>query len=85
MRWVEEIPQSGEDDLKLADSVMMFYSNLLAFDHVRQQILIISNVILDDSSSQLEGKYSKAVADIEMLERMLSRPASSASLWTISR
>jgi anthranilate synthase component I len=76
VRWVENIPQRGEDDLQLADSVMMFYSNLLAFDHVRQQILIISNVILEEGASQLESKYNKAIADIEALEQMLFRTPS---------
>lgn len=76
VRWVENIPQRGDDDLQLADSVMMFYSDLLAFDHVRQQILIISNVILEEGASQLESRYNKAVADIEALERMLFRPPS---------
>jgi anthranilate synthase component 1 len=38
IRWVENIPQQGEDDLQLEDAILMFYSTLLAFDHVRQQI-----------------------------------------------
>ncbi len=76
VRWVEDIPQTGEDDLQLQDSEMLFFSNLLAFDHVRQQILIISNVMLDDSSANLESKYRKAVGKIEALEEMLGLPAS---------
>ena len=75
VRWVEEIPQQGEDDLQLDDSVMMFFSSLLAFDHVRQQILIISNCILDEQATNLDSKYQKALAEIQSLEEMLNRPA----------
>jgi len=75
VRWVEDIPQEGEDDLQLDDSVMMFFSSLLAFDHVRQQILIISNCILDEQATHLDSKYQKALAEIQSLEEMLNRPA----------
>ena len=75
VRWVEDIPQEGEDDLQLDDSVMMFFSSLLAFDHVRQQILIISNCILDEQATHLDSKYQKALAEIQSLEEVLNRPA----------
>jgi anthranilate synthase component I len=75
VRWVENIPQKSEDDLQLDDAVMMFFSNILAFDHVRQQILIISNALLDEGASDLEIRYEKAVGEINSLEAMLSRPA----------
>ena len=74
VRWVEAIPQSGEDDLKVDDAMMMFFSTILAFDHARQQILIISNAFIDESAPQLEAKYQKAVAEIEALEALLNQP-----------
>jgi anthranilate synthase component 1 len=74
VRWVETIPQSGEDDLKLDDAMMMFFSTILAFDHARQQILIISNALIEESAPQLEAKYQKAVAEIEALEALLNQP-----------
>src|SRR5882724_4618334 len=74
VRWVENIPQKSEDDLQLDDAVMMFFSSVLAFDHVRQQILIISNTLLDDGATNLDSKYEKAVAEIDSLEAKLNRP-----------
>src|SRR5262245_33822869 len=35
VRWIEKIPQTGEDELKLEDAWMMFFSTVLALDHVR--------------------------------------------------
>lgn len=84
VRWVEKIPQTGADDLKLDDAIMMFFSTILAFDHVRQQILIISNVFIDENSPQLEAKYQKARAEIETLEALLSRPVSVPAFGTPS-
>jgi len=74
VRWVETIPQTGEDDLKLDDALMMFFSTILAFDHARQQILIISNAFIEESAPQLEAKYQKAVAEIGALEALLNQP-----------
>src|SRR5258706_395842 len=63
------------DDLKVDDAMMMFFSTILAFDHARQQILIISNAFIEESTPQLEVKYQKAVAEIEALEALLNQPA----------
>jgi anthranilate synthase component 1 len=54
--------------------VMMFFSNVLAFDHAKQQILIIANAFIEEGGTQLETKYQKAVGEIEALEAMLNRP-----------
>ena len=74
VRWIENIPSSGEDELNLDESVLMYFSNILAFDHVRQQILIIANVFTEDGSEPLEVKYRKALSEIEALEARLNRP-----------
>ena len=73
VRWIEDIPQSGKNDLDVDESVMMFFSNILAFDHVRQQIVIISNVFIDNGTLQLEAKYQQAIAEIEALEKKLNQ------------
>ncbi len=60
VRWIEKIPQTGEDDLKLEDAMMMYFSTILAFDHARQQILIISNAFIEEGAPQLEAKYRES-------------------------
>src|SRR6476646_6802452 len=64
VRTIEEIPQSGIDDLGVDDAVLMFYKTVLAFDHLRHQIHIISNILIEDSHDPLEVQYEKAVAEI---------------------
>ena len=63
VRTVEEIPSSGRDDLGIDDAVLMFYKTVLAFDHLRHQIHIISNLLVDESSDSIERQYDAALRD----------------------
>ena len=74
VRTVEDIPNRGSDDLGVDDAVLMFYRTVLAFDHLRHQIHIISNVIADESQESLEVQYRKAVSEIAHLEALLRAP-----------
>src|SRR5215471_5394445 len=74
VRSIEDIPQSGVDDLGVDDAVLMFYKTVLAFDHLRHQIHIISNVIVDDSHQSVESEYEKAVQEIQHIESLLRAP-----------
>ena len=74
VRTIEEIPQSGVDDLGVDDAVLMFYKTILAFDHLRHQIHIISNIVVDDSHDSIEIQYQKAVEEIQAIETLLRAP-----------
>jgi anthranilate synthase component 1 len=74
VRTIEDIPKSGIDDLGVDDAVLMFYKTVLAFDHLRHQIHIISNILVDDSHDPLETQYERAVAEIQRIEGLLRAP-----------
>src|SRR6266566_8349397 len=74
VRTIEDIPKSGIDDLGVDDAVLMFYKTVLAFDHLRHQIHIISNVIVEESQEPLEVQYEKAVQEIAQIESLLRAP-----------
>src|SRR2546427_5655534 len=74
VRTTEEIPNTGRDELGIDDAVLMFYKTVLAFDHLRHQIHIISNVIADDSQESLKVQYQKAVEEIAHIEALLRSP-----------
>jgi anthranilate synthase component 1 len=74
VRTIEDIPKSGLDDLAVDDAVLMFYKTVLAFDHLRHQIHIISNVIVDDSQESVETQYKKALEEIRHIESLLRAP-----------
>ena len=71
VRWFENIPDKNPDSLDLDDAVMMFFSRLMAFDHVRHQVHIIVNVFTEGKIDHLEREYQKAISDIENIEARL--------------
>jgi anthranilate synthase component 1 len=74
VRTIEEIPQTGRDDLGIDDAVLMFYKTVLAFDHLRHQIHIISNVIVDGANDSIEVQYQRAAEEIHRIEAILRAP-----------
>src|SRR6266550_7193777 len=74
VRTIEDIPNTGIDDLGIDDAVLMFFKTVLAFDHLRHQIHIISNVIAGDSQQPIEVQYRKAVKEIQEIEALLRAP-----------
>jgi anthranilate synthase component 1 len=67
------VPAFRRDDWKMPDAVFLFFSTLLAFDHVKHQIWIIANVRCDEWPGRLEKGYQQAVREIGEIERRLRR------------
>jgi len=74
MRTIEEIPSSSRDDIGLDDALLMFFKTVLAFDHLRHQIHIISNLLVDQSKQPIDKQYDQAVAEIRAIEALLRAP-----------
>lgn len=69
VRWMEDIPETVEDDLGLPDLEFGLYDTVLAFDHLRHRILIIANLFVE--GGDLEGKYQVARQRLDRLEERL--------------
>jgi len=74
VRTVEDIPDTGVDDLGVDDAALMFYKTILAFDHFKHQIHIISNLLVDESKQPIEDQYREASDNIRRIERLLRSP-----------
>jgi len=74
VRTIEDIPDTGRDDVGTDDAVLMFYKTVLAFDHLRHQIHIISNLLVDESRDPLEVQYAEAQDEIRRMEALLREP-----------
>lgn len=76
VRWFEKLPDHAQDDLGIDTGVVMFFSKLLAFDHVKHQIHIIANVFTGDEQSgdALRARYISACSEIAKLEAALAAP-----------
>jgi anthranilate synthase component I len=74
--WFERVQLQKTAYPAVDDAVVMFFSSLLAFDHVKQQIVITFNLFItpEDNETTLSEKYHQAIATIEALEQRLKHP-----------
>jgi anthranilate synthase component I len=75
VRFVERIPDTGRDDLGMDDVRLMFPGQLVAFDHLRQRLLVVSNVVVGPHAG---ADYEAAVAASEQLVTRLGAPVQAA-------
>ncbi len=75
-RQFEKLPGTAVDDLGLDDYQVMYFSTILAFDHLRHRIHVVTNIFNDRGTEGLEAKYSDAVLRIEQIEKRLTSPLS---------
>ncbi len=64
VRCIEQLPDELEDDIHLPVATWCFYDTVVAFDHVKHQILVISNMFLADASD-IEGQEARALEQIQ--------------------
>jgi len=84
VRQLEKLPRKAKDDLKLPDCVLMFFDRLIAFDHVKHELLLVAAA--DVRAHTAREAYDAAVANIEELESTLrKRLAKAAGLPTAAR
>ncbi len=73
VRLLEELPEHNPPLSDRPQAHFGLYDTVLAFDHLRQQIIIITNVLLDEGSD-LRQSYEAALARIEEVKQRLRRP-----------
>jgi len=71
VRFFESLPDKNPDTLELPDLYFMVTDTLLIFDHVRNKIMIVSNVHVD---ADPESAYAEGAAKILELEAKLRGP-----------
>ena len=57
--WVEDIPIYKQDELQSPDALFMLFHELIAFDHLQNQIILFSNVQIENGMD-LEQAYTDA-------------------------
>ena len=75
VRFVEELPDSTEDELQIPDCFFMIAETILIFDHVNHQVKVVANAYID---GDVDEAYADAIVKIEALIEKLSA-ASDAS------
>jgi anthranilate synthase component 1 len=72
VRQIERLPQIAADDLGLPDACLAFFHEILAFDHVKKEILLIATADVAQRGPNIA--YSAAVRRLAALERKLNGP-----------
>ena len=72
VRQIERLPELAKDELGVPDACLLFFDEVLAFDHVRKEIWLV--VTTDVTRGKPADAYEKAVVCLEKLEKRLARP-----------
>ena len=78
VRFVEDLPELGEDELNLWDSLFMITDTVLVFDNINHKIKIIYNAHVENPDEARES-YGRAVEKIEGIIEKLRKPVSEKS------
>ena len=66
VREVERLPGQPPDDLGLPDAVLSVIGQLCAFDHWRQRVVLVDNVVVAPGSSPQEAAAAHAAAEVRL-------------------
>jgi anthranilate synthase component I len=72
VRQIERLPARAKDDLGLPDACLAFFHEVVAFDHVKKELLLIVNA--DVRAQAPKTAYAAAVRRLGALERQLAKP-----------
>jgi anthranilate synthase component 1 len=76
VRQIESLPATAKDELGVPDACLLFFDEVLAFDHVRKEIWLVvtADVTRGKAARNPLAEYDKAVARLDRLEKRLTRP-----------
>jgi anthranilate synthase component 1 len=79
VREIEHLPDVPPDDQGFPDAALAVIGQLCAFDHWRQRVILVDNVIIDDTwgTEELERAYREACERLEVLASDCMRPTAS--------
>jgi anthranilate synthase component 1 len=78
VRQIERLPETAADELGVPDACLMFFDEVLAFDHVKKEIYLILTADLTRESDSTKA-YNKALKRLDRLEKELAGPLPAVS------
>jgi anthranilate synthase component 1 len=76
VRQIERLPSRAKDELGVPDACLLFFDEVLAFDHVLQQIWLVvtADVTRGKAAANPAHAYDKAIERLDSLEKRLAQP-----------
>jgi anthranilate synthase component 1 len=72
VRQIERLPVRAKDELGIPDACLLFFDEVLAFDHVRKEIWLV--VTANVTRGKTTAAYQNAIKRLDKLEKSLARP-----------
>jgi anthranilate synthase component I len=72
VRQIEKLPATAADELHVPDACLLFFDEVLAFDHARKEIHLV--VTADVTLQSPATAYTDAIKRLSKLEKRLARP-----------
>jgi anthranilate synthase component 1 len=70
VRQIEKLPSLAKDELGVPDACLMFFDQVLAFDHVKKEIHLM--ITADFAREKREGAYERTVRRLNKMERRMA-------------
>jgi anthranilate synthase component 1 len=70
VRQIEKLPSLAKDELGVPDACLMFFDQVIAFDHVKKEIHLM--VTADLKRQPREGAYQRSIKRLNKLEKLLA-------------
>ena len=76
VRQIERLPSLAKDELGVPDACLLFFDEVLAFDHVRKEIWLVvtADVTRGKAAANPAQAYDKAIQRLDALEKRLAQP-----------
>ena len=85
VREVEELGDVPKDELNIPEAIWAFYDEVYAFDHVKQQVIIIKTVFVDDKNEKsAEALFKEAQQSLDDMEDLVYQPERSTDSFSIN-
>ncbi len=82
--WSERIPDTHKNGSGIPDARLLFFDNVVVFDHVKQRLYVIANLFTADAHASIDEANARLDRAIERLRRarveLLSFPADGADV-----
>jgi anthranilate synthase component 1 len=72
IRYIEKIGEDAQDDLGHLDAELLFVRDLIAFDHWREEVLLVSNLLLH-GDEDVKKEYLRGKSKIKELEKIVEK------------
>ncbi len=72
VRQIERLPERAKDELDIPDACLLFFDEVLAFDHVRKEIWLVATA--DVTRGSATAAYARALKRLDRLEKQLNLP-----------